>query len=173
VLVNSVAVGWGHALALTEDGLVYAWGGNTHGAVLGNPHVEREPLLKPVEALRGVLVRSIAAGCGRSYAVADTGAVWAWGTVSNDYDSPPLGHGERGHCPLPKPIASLRGVKVDAVAAGRYHVLALADSGRVYAWGNRYGAETGALGLGSLVRNAGRAVSTPQRILALRVACGL
>jgi hypothetical protein len=40
---------------------VYAWGENEERAFLGNPHVARELLPKPVEALRGVRVGSIAA----------------------------------------------------------------------------------------------------------------
>jgi alpha-tubulin suppressor-like RCC1 family protein len=56
VCVSSVAVGRCHALALTEDGLVYAWSKQVRLAVFGNPHVERELLPKPVEALRGVRV---------------------------------------------------------------------------------------------------------------------
>jgi alpha-tubulin suppressor-like RCC1 family protein len=63
----------------------------------------------------------------------------------------------------------LRGTKVDAVAAGERHTLALADDGSVYACGNRRAAELGALGLGPSVRDAGRDVPTPQRIPALRL----
>jgi alpha-tubulin suppressor-like RCC1 family protein len=66
VRLSSVSVGLYHALALAEDGLVYAWGHNWNYAVLGNPHVERELLPKPVEALRGVRVGSIAAALNRS-----------------------------------------------------------------------------------------------------------
>jgi hypothetical protein len=112
--MSSVAVGVLHALALAEDGLMYAWGENLHDALLGNPHVDMDLLPKPVEALRGVRVGGVVAGGRHNYAVADTGEVWAWGRDIMDYT--PLGHGEQIDCPLPKPIASLRGIKVDAVA---------------------------------------------------------
>jgi E3 ubiquitin-protein ligase HERC2 len=135
---------------------------------LGNPNVERELLPKPVEALRGVRVGSIAAAFNRSYAVADTGEVWAWG-IGREY-RPPLGHGEEKDCPLPKPIASLRGVKVDAVAANTYHTLALADDGSVDVWGRGAAARAGALDLGPSVTDA---VPTPQHIPGLRAARGL
>jgi alpha-tubulin suppressor-like RCC1 family protein len=140
---------------------------------LGQPHAKSELLAKPVEALRGVRVGSIAAGNGRSYAMEDAGELWAWGTAGDDFSSPPLGHGEQMDCPLLKPIASLQGVKVDAVAAGRDHTLVLADDGSVHVWGSKDAARPGALGLGPSVSAAGRDVPTPRRIPALRVACGL
>jgi alpha-tubulin suppressor-like RCC1 family protein len=169
--VSSVSAALWHVMALTEDGLVYAWGENSGGALLGNPHVEGELLPKPVEALRGVRVGSIAVGGRRSYAVADTGELWAWGLDSPAFA--PLGHGEQTHCPLPKPIESLQGIKVDAVMARGNHTLALADDGSVYVWGDKDTTTSGTLGLGPSVADAGREVGTPQRIPALRVVCGL
>jgi alpha-tubulin suppressor-like RCC1 family protein len=169
--ISSVAFGWHHVLALAEDGLVYAWGENKQRAVLGDPHVARELLPKPVEAFRGVRVGSVAAAAHRRYAVADTGELWVWGI--DRYGATPLGHGEPVNCPLPKPIASLRGVKVDAVAASSMHTLALADDGRVYAWGSQVAERAGALGLGPSVSDAVLSVRAPQRIPELRVAWGL
>jgi alpha-tubulin suppressor-like RCC1 family protein len=165
--LSSIAVGGSHALALAEDGLVHAWGENEKQAALGNPHVKRELLPKPVEALRGVRVGSIATDFRRSYALADTGELWAWGVEDS-----PIGHGEYKDCRLPKPIESLRGVKVDAVAAGGAGV-ALAEDGSVYSWGGALIADAGALGLGPSGRTAIRLVPTPQRIPGLRVVCGL
>jgi alpha-tubulin suppressor-like RCC1 family protein len=108
---------------------------NQQRALLGDPHVERELLPKPVVALRGVRVGSIAAARLCSYAVSDAGEVWAWGIETEVAPLMPLGHGEQVNCALPKPIESLRGVKCDAVAAA-CHTLALQDDGSVYAWGN-------------------------------------
>jgi alpha-tubulin suppressor-like RCC1 family protein len=158
-------------LALAEDGLVYAWGQNERRAVLGSSDVERELLPKPVEALRHVRVGSVAATGRRSYAVADTGELWAWGVAGKDYA--PIGHGKQADCSVPTPIESLRGVKVVAVAADHHHTLALADDGSVYSWGNRFAAMSGALGLGPSVSDAKRAVPTPQRIPEMRAAGGL
>jgi alpha-tubulin suppressor-like RCC1 family protein len=171
VRISSVLVGEHHAVALSEDGRVYAWGMNHGRTLLGYPHVAKEVRPTPVAALRAVRLGSVAAADDRSYAVADTGEVWAWGA---DRDGEfPLGHGEQIDCPLPKPIESLRGVKVDAVAVAGGHTLARADDGSVYSWGQKYAAEGGALGLGLPGAGAGGAARTPQRIPGLRVACGL
>jgi alpha-tubulin suppressor-like RCC1 family protein len=139
VRVSTVAVDFRHALALAEDGLVYAWAMSNYGALLGKPNFYRELLPVPVEVLRGVRLGSIAVTRFRSYAVADTGEVRAWGCDGNSYT--PIGHGEQMKCQLPKPIASLQGIKVDAVAVCDHHTLALADYGSVYAWGSRDAAE--------------------------------
>jgi alpha-tubulin suppressor-like RCC1 family protein len=141
VRASSVAVGGQHVLALSEDGLVYRWGEDVRGNIYGDHFVERELLPEPVEALRGVRVGGIAAAGNRFYAVSDAGEVWAWG--SDVAGSPPLGHGETTFSSLPKPIESLRGIKVDAVAAGIDHTLAWAGDGSVYGWGAN---SNGALG---------------------------
>jgi hypothetical protein len=161
--VSSVAFDSKHGFALAEDGLVYAWGGYMYLSALGSPHEKQRPLPTPVEALRGVRVESVAAAGHRSYAVADTGEVWAWGGEGEHIA--PLGHGEQTRCPLPKPIESLRGVKVEAVVAGFAHTLALADDGSAYVWGR-----SSFLGLGPSVKES---VYTPRRIPALLVACRL
>jgi alpha-tubulin suppressor-like RCC1 family protein len=174
IRVSSVSVGPNHALALTEDGLVYAWGENAWLAVLGDLNVERELLPKPVEALRVVRVDNIAAARNRSYAVAQTGEVWAWGSDPLQRDAP-LGHPKQMHCRRPKPIESLRGINVVAVATSDGHTLARADDGSVYAWGFKAAiacSASGVLGLGIPVNDASRAVREPQRIPALHVACG-
>jgi alpha-tubulin suppressor-like RCC1 family protein len=174
VQVSSVSVGRYHALALAEDGLVYAWGKHKDGVLLGKLNVESEPMPRPVEALRNVRVGSIAVAGERSYALADTGELWAWGCERDG--ATPLGHGDEMDCLLPKQIEALPGIKVDAVVAQDHATLALADDGSVYAWGDHTAAKTGALGLGRPVSDAGRAeraVHTPQRFPALRVTSGL
>jgi alpha-tubulin suppressor-like RCC1 family protein len=169
VRVSSVSVGYRHALALTEDGLVYAWGVFSYRAFFGPLHIGQDLLPKPIQTLRSVRVGSIAAAHYRSYAVDDTGAVWAWEGEFHGDGATPLGHGEEVDCLLPKPIASLRGFKVDAVAANDHHTLAPADDGSVYAWGSKGAANPGALGLGPTVSEAGQPVLTPQRAPVLRV----
>jgi hypothetical protein len=152
---------------------VHVWGGWMHCTFLGSSHDLVADLPKPIEALLGVRVNSISVAAYRSYAVADTGKLWAWGDNGDDANAAPLGHGEQTSSPLHKPIESLRGVKVDAVAANSQFTQAIADDGSVYTWGNKRAASSGALGLGPAVSDAGLDVPTPRRVPALRVAtCG-
>jgi alpha-tubulin suppressor-like RCC1 family protein len=166
VPVSSVSAEDYHALALAEDGLVYAWGENDDKALLGIPRARTRLRPKPIEALRGVRVSNVVATSLRSYALADTGELWVWGKDGINY--PPLGHGGQRACPLPKPIESSRGAKVDAFDANNVHTLALADYGSVYAWGHRAAAQSGALGLGPSVTEVGmEGVPMPQVLRAL------
>jgi alpha-tubulin suppressor-like RCC1 family protein len=140
--------------------------------LLGNPRVESVLLPRPVEALRGVRVGSIAAADLRNYALADTGKLWAWAVKAMAALRSALANADgSSHAEADEVV---RGVKVDAVAAGYHHTLALADDKNVYAWGSAAAPESGALGLGpSVSDDAGRTVPTPQRIPALRVVRGL
>jgi alpha-tubulin suppressor-like RCC1 family protein len=164
------------ACMAASEPVAYSWGdsasdailGRSHDAALGYGHTSRP---NPIEALCGVRVGSVAAGGERSYAVADTGEVWAWG--SDTYRHSSLGHGERRIGPVPVPVVALRGIKVDAAIAGHRHTLTLADDGYVYAWGHGRVAHWGVLGLGPSVSDAGECVPTPTRIPALSVGRGL
>jgi hypothetical protein len=113
--------------------------------ILRKPNVETELLPRRVKALLDV--GSVVAANDRCYAVSDTGELWAW-RIDGWSHSSPLGHGEQKDCAVPKPIKSLRGVEVDAVAAGHSHTLAVADDGSVYVWGRGLAVQRAALGLG-------------------------
>jgi alpha-tubulin suppressor-like RCC1 family protein len=83
-----------------------------------------------------VRVCSVAAYGRRNLAASSTGEVWAWETDDDDEHGRPLGQGELMNFPVPKPIESLRGIKVIAVVAGELHMMALSEDGGLYAWGN-------------------------------------
>jgi alpha-tubulin suppressor-like RCC1 family protein len=73
-----------HALALTANGTVYAWGDNTH-AQLGLGAADAGALMPRwlparVVALAAVRVAAVAAGSAHSLALSDLGEVFAWGS---------------------------------------------------------------------------------------------
>jgi alpha-tubulin suppressor-like RCC1 family protein len=123
--VCSVSVREERALALTEDGQVYAWAETLHRAQSqsGSLPVERELLPRLVEALRGVRVSGIASDIASSWAVAGDGEVWQWrdnGTVSASAED-----GEELARTLLEPREANWGVKVVALFPSDFHLLAL------------------------------------------------
>lgn len=148
VRVTAVSGGFGHSLALTSSGHVYAWGSGTSGQ-LGNGTTANSRVPVEVHLPQGVTATAIAAGFTHSLAVTSTGQVYAWG--SNSFGE--LGDGNTStRESVPVRVDLPDGVKVTAVAAGR-HSLARTSDGRVYAWG--YGLD-GALGNGSFAVNSNR-----------------
>jgi alpha-tubulin suppressor-like RCC1 family protein len=81
--IVKIAVGAEHALALTADGSVYAWGKNSQGQVGVNPAfagLSTVPQLIP--GFTGV--KDIQATGLRSMALKDDGTVWVWGRSVNN-----------------------------------------------------------------------------------------
>lgn len=83
--ITSISMGVGHALALGEDGTVWAWGDNTNRQI-GDGTSTRRSL--PVRVLNesgvGNLtgIKAISAGGFHSIAINDNGDVFAWGNNS-------------------------------------------------------------------------------------------
>lgn len=87
--VAAISAGYGHALALTTDGRVYAWGANA--GALGNGGTD--PSNVPVAvatggSFGGKLVVAIHASLFQSFALTGDGKVYAWG-----YNPAGLGNG--------------------------------------------------------------------------------
>ncbi|XP_028157340.1 regulator of chromosome condensation-like isoform X4 [Ostrinia furnacalis] len=120
---RAVACGQHHSLALDAAGLVYAVGRQEYGRLgLGDREGDAEAL-EPIPKLQNKKCISIAAGTCNSFAVADSGEVFAWGMGSegqlgtgncNDAAEPAL-------APLAAPAAPLR------VCAGGQHTVLLLE----------------------------------------------
>lgn len=108
----AIAAGETHSAALTNTGMVVAWGDNFHGETT-----------VPAAALTGVT--AIAAGHFFTVALKN-GAALVWG--DNFYGQTTV------------PAAALSGVT--AIAAGYGHVVALKSDGTVVAWGMTFGGVT-------------------------------
>src|SRR5205823_5305987 len=150
--VMAVSAGVQHSLALKKDGTVVAWGDNIFGQLGDGTNTERStPVLvrQPTGTPLGGAT-AISAGGAHSLAVAEGGAVIAWG--DNSFGE--LGDDTTIHRRSPTSVVvkrpgyifpvELTGVK--AVAAGKDHSLALTSGGAVFAWGDN---SAGQLGDGS------------------------
>lgn len=123
----AISAGYSHSLALTSDGMVWAWGNNWYGALGdGGRSIERS---RPAVVPGLDSVRTIAAGADHSLALTSGGSVWTWGR--NDLGQ--LGDGTCTGRRSPVQTIGLDGVL--AIAAGQDHSLALRADGTVWSWG--------------------------------------
>ena len=150
-ITGAIAAGHSHALGLTTSGTVLSWGLNTTGA-LGRPS-EPAQTPAPIEApgLLDNVIAIAANGDGQSsatsFALKSDLSLWGWGSGSLGK----LGYDPNGQPladqPLPVPVSTTTGMtNVVAVAAGRFHTLALTSAKEVWAWGSQ---SSGALGDGA------------------------
>jgi RHS repeat-associated protein len=151
----TLAGGEGFSLALGQDGIVSAWGGNGAGQ-LGNGTTTNSSSPVPVSSLASVA--AVAAGQNHAVALKVDGTVWAWGSNSSGQ----LGNGTTANSSIPVQVKSLSGAIAIGGATGGSDSLAVKSDGTVWAWGLN---TSGQLGNGSLVNS-----STPVQVAGLSAA---
>ncbi|WP_176694630.1 RCC1 domain-containing protein [Bifidobacterium polysaccharolyticum] len=141
-----ISAGGYHALAISQDGTLWAWGWNKYGQ-LGDGTTTNRPKPKqvgnPTNSSQPFQVAQISAGMIHSLAVDENGTAWGWGwnvygqlgdgTSSSRLTptrvSPPAGQGSGG-----------AGLATSRISAGDFHSMAIGRDGNAYAWGdNQYG----------------------------------
>ena len=145
-----------HSVALGKDGTTFSWGRGPYG-VLGHGSEDDEPRARPIAALKGERVQSVAAGPYNSAALTADGKVllWGWhplatleeGVIQETFHSTPV----RVAVPLH--------TRIIGAACGCFGVAVWDDRGRVYTWGR---GDSGQLGHGTL-----ESVALPRPIEAL------
>ena len=133
-VIQSVAAGGYHSLALDNSGNVYSWGSNMSGE-LGNGNYVANPTPTQIKSLSGF--RQVVAGYNFSLALDNNGNVWAWG--DNTYGQ--LGIGSTAGQATPIRIQSLSNIQV--LAASGYHAMALDRNYNLYTWGDNTFGEVG------------------------------
>jgi alpha-tubulin suppressor-like RCC1 family protein len=136
--ISAIAVGDQFALALKNDGTMWAWGTNASGQLGDNTTTQRSsPIQVKDPTGTGFLsgASAIAAGGGHSLAVKPDGSAWAWGANAQGQ----LGDNSTTQRTLPVQVKGVGGsgflTGVTAVAGGGSHSLALKSDGTVWAWG--------------------------------------
>lgn len=131
--IVSVSAGSEHALALDDQGTVWAWGVNTSGELGNGQSSSSSSSPTRVSMPSGMRCVAISAGYGHSTAIGGDEKVWAWGYG---------GGGEMGNGTttttnrVPVQVQGLPSqVQANSISAGRAHTLALTTSGKVYGWG--------------------------------------
>jgi len=135
--VAKIEAGDGFALALAEDGSVWAWGSNE--GTFGNGSYYDSYYPTKIRTLPAIA--DIAAGPDYALAIEAGGyAMWAWG----DNSSGQLGIGTTGgERPFPVKVDLTSIGPAKEVEAGEYYSLLLTEDGDVYAWGANASGELG------------------------------
>lgn len=144
VAVKAVACGAFSTLVLSDAGVVYSCGiGEVVAGALGHGGTDSdlEEVPRPIAAMQGVRVSSIAAGTVHSLLLTDSGAVFSCG--DGTYGG--LGLGDELDRSTPQQITALQGTRVTALAAGSDFSLVVTADGRLFSFGC---GEDGQLGLG-------------------------
>jgi CshA-type fibril repeat protein len=144
--ITGLTTNTSHSIAFADDGTLWAWGQNSSGQGGNGTTTD---LTVPVQVQStwgpGRTIIQTAAGSAHSVALADDGTVWAWG----EGQSGQLGNGTFGDSLVPAQVTASWGAGrtiTNIAAAGFGHVMALADDGSVWAWGNN---QYGQLGVGT------------------------
>lgn len=140
----AIAAGNNFALAVRQDGTVWAWGANSYGQ-LGDGTTTNRNMPVQVAGIGGVA--AVSAGIGHSVALKTDGTVWAWGY--NFYGQ--LGDASETDRYTPVQAQGLAGAT--GVSAGLSHTIAVISDGAVWTWGSNV--------FGELGSGAGSSGSTP------------
>jgi len=148
--VAEVASGINHGVALTRQGEVYTWGGNNYGQIGNGTRTTgvAGAVLSPSRVSLPARARAIAAGNYNTFAILETGELYAWG----DNTGGVLGDGSAEARSTPVLVPAVRNAAL--LDSGARHTLALMADGTVLAWGD---GEVGQLGDGQ----PGSATLTP------------
>lgn len=139
--LTSVSSSPDHALGVTEEGAVWAWGQNTYGALGEDPAVLPQSLVPvPVTALPEGRYIEVAAGEEWSAALRDDGAVFAWGWgASGQLGNHTITPDQQAN-PTPVRVQFPDEVQVVSIQAGALFGVAETGGGAVWTWGdNAYG----------------------------------
>ena len=130
-----VAAGFGHTVALTEDGVLWVWGRGIFGQLgLGDTNNRLVPTrLGAGEVFGGSLVRMAACGYFHTLVVTVAGSVWAWG--EGDGGKLGLNDEQKRLTPMLVGPEHFAGASVATVAGGYDHSAAVTEGGALYTWG--------------------------------------
>lgn len=168
--IVDIAAGDAHVLALTNDGLVYAWG---TGYALGYNSSTSSAVPVAVNTagvLSGKTISRIAAGGAQSLALDSSGQVYRWGNLTNAQTA---GSTTTQTTLLPVSMSAsglLSGKTATLIAAGSSHAMVRTSDNGLYTWGGNY---NGTLGNGTTTTSTTAVAVTMSGALSGKVITGI
>jgi len=156
---KAISAGPSFALAIAENGDLYAWGHNNDGQLGLGDSCNGTNRNIPHLVAGGHKYKAVAGGNRFTLAITENGDLYAWGT--NGYGVLGLGI-SAGPASTPRHVNE-GGRKYKAIATGQHSSFAIAENGDLYAWGEN---TNGQLGLGDIGHATNR--YTPQHVSAGR-----
>lgn len=132
----AVATGFGHTMALKDNGTLWGWGDNASSGQVGSGSNQNEQA--PVAVGTENQWISITTGSHTTAGIKSDGSLWAWGGNHNGE----VGNGDISSQSTPFQI----GINDtwSAVAMGGSHTIAIKSDGTLWGWGRNYAGESGA-----------------------------
>ena len=170
ITVKQVACGKEHLIFVSDCCQVFSLGGNNYGQLGLGDYVERKD---PSEIRSLKHVSRVSSGTRHSCAITEAGDVFCWG----DSRLGQCGNGRTGIFPTPCKIefidssgpSVIPSVKVQEIACGAKHTLAIDSQGTLWSWG--FGHSTG-LGQGGGEVLAPKKVTKMRYCTVVQIACG-
>ncbi len=135
-IIVHAAAGHAYSGVVTSEGAVWTWGSGIKGC-LGHDDEEDQVVPKQLEGqFGGARARSLFVGHFHSMVVTTSGAVWSFGCGENGL----LGLGDKTNRYSPVRIdgeGAFGQSKVEMIACGVCHNLALTEDGIVWSWGDK------------------------------------
>ncbi|PWY66406.1 RCC1/BLIP-II protein [Aspergillus heteromorphus CBS 117.55] len=143
--IKHLTCGDNHVLALNDKGAVFSWGSGQQNQ-LGRRIIERNRLngLQPREFGLPKNIMHIGCGAFHSFAVHQSGKVYAWGLNSFGETGIRTGAGDDEAAIVhPTVVDSLSGKNITQLCGGAHHSLAVTNGGDCFVWGRLDGYQTG------------------------------
>jgi|GEM_PF-3162652 len=148
--VVAIAAGGKHSLAVRADGSVVAWGENPDGCLGdGTTQSRNKPVIVKGNSPEGYLGGIISLDTGRNFtiALAGDGTVWAWGgnRVGQLGDGTNISSYSPVRVKSPDGNGFLSGIIKISVESNTFsgHVLAIAENGSLFSWGENGSGQLG------------------------------
>lgn len=137
-VIKEISAGAEHCIAITIEGLCFAWGKNDNNQLgLGPDNPPKVKFPVPIKSVSHISKAS----CGYEHTVllGQDCRVYTMGLGEGGV----LGHGNVLSVMYPKVVQSLKSIKIKQISCGGYHTTALDKEGHLYVWGRGEGGQLG------------------------------